>query len=110
MRIAVQYMDDCPNWELADESVRLALSRLGLPATDVAHEVIDTWEQAQAVGFHGSPTILVNGRDLFADPASPIGLSCRLYATPDGLAGSPTVDQVMHAIDSVMPSTGNDGM
>jgi hypothetical protein len=110
VRIAVQYLDGCPNWELADERVRLALSRLGLPATDVAHEVIDSWEKAQAVGFRGSPTILVNGRDPFADPASPVGLSCRLYATPDGLAGSPTVDQVMQAIDSVMPSTGNAGV
>jgi hypothetical protein len=110
VRIAVQYMGGCPHWKLADERVRLALSRLGLAATDVAHEVIDSWEKAQAVGFHGSPTILVNGLDPFADAAAPVGLSCRLYATPDGLAGAPTVDQVMHAINSAMASTGNAGV
>lgn len=101
MQITLQYFDECPNWELANERVTSALSRLGMRATDdVTYEVVDTPEKAEAVGFRGSPTILVNGVDPFADPADPIGLCCRLFATPSGLAGSPTVDQLMHAIQS----------
>lgn len=100
MDIVVQYLDGCPNWELADERVRAALSQLGLKATDVAHEVVDTPEKAAAAGFRGSPTILVNGRDPFIVPASPVGLYCRLFTTPDGLAGLPTMDQIVQAIES----------
>jgi hypothetical protein len=49
-------------------------------------------------GFRGSPTLLVDGRDLFDDPTTTVGLSCRLYATPDGLAGTPALDQVIDAL------------
>ena len=40
-------------------------------------------------GFSGSPTVLVDGEDPFL--ASRVdGLSCRLYATPEGPRNSPT--------------------
>ena len=32
--------------------------------------------------------------DPFADAEAPVGLSCRMYQTPDGAAGSPTLDQL----------------
>lgn len=98
----MQYFDGCPNWKLADEHVHAALNRLGLIGIEVVHEVVDTPEKAELTGFRGSPTILIDGRDPFGDPASPIGLSCRLFATPDGLAGAPTTDQLVHVIASVM--------
>ena len=102
MDITVQYFDGCPNWQVADERLHSALSELGIPATDVAYEVVDTPEKAAATGFHGSPTILVDGRDPFAEPGSPIGLSCRLFTTDDGLAGSPTVGQLVKVIEAAM--------
>ena len=98
----MQYFDGCPNWEIADEHLHTALSRLGLTTVAVVYEVVDTPEKAEAARFRGSPTILVDGCDPFADPASPIGLSCRLFATPDGMVGAPTIDQLVHAIASVM--------
>lgn len=104
----MQYFDSCPNWKLADERVRSALIRLGLPASELVYEVVDTPEKAQAAGFHGSPTILVDGHDPFAGPADPVGLSCRLFSTPEGLAGVPTVAQLMEAIESAARSTDID--
>jgi hypothetical protein len=109
VQVTVQYFDSCPNWELADERVRSAMSQLGVPDTELVHELVDTPEKAEAIGFHGSPTILVNGRDPFASPTDPVGLSCRLFATPDGLAGSPTVDQLMRAFEPGVRSVGIDG-
>ena len=100
MEITVQYFDGCPHWELADERVRSALAQLGLGTTDVVRELVNTPEKAAAAGFHGSPTILVNGRDPFAGQSPPVALSCRLFTTPDGLAGSPTIEQFVHAIES----------
>ena len=29
----------------------------------------------------------------------PLGLTCRLYPTPDGLAGTPTVEQLVHVLE-----------
>jgi hypothetical protein len=42
----------------------------------------------------GAPTILVNGHDPFADPADPVGLSCRIYRNPAGVEHAPTIDQL----------------
>ncbi len=36
--------------------------------------------------------------DLFAGSDAPVGLSCRIYQTPDGPAGSPTLDQLRAAL------------
>jgi type IV secretory pathway TraG/TraD family ATPase VirD4 len=55
-------------------------------------------EDAERLGFIGSPTVLVDGSDPFATPGAPIGLACRVYVTPEGLAGSPTLDQLMEAL------------
>jgi hypothetical protein len=59
---------------------------------------VETEEQAAAVGFRGSPTILVDGEDLFADHPAPGGLSCRVYRTADGLAGTPGTAELVRAL------------
>lgn len=109
MQLTLQYFDSCPNWELADERVRTAMSQLGIPVAELVHELVDTPEKAEALGFHGSPTILVNGRDPFANLAAPVGLSCRLFVTPEGVAGSPTVDQLRRAFEPALRSTSIGG-
>jgi hypothetical protein len=35
---------------------------------------------------------------VFAEPDAGVGLSCRVYRTPDGLAGAPTVVQLRTAL------------
>ena len=95
MRVSLLYFDGCPSWRLADERLREALAQAG--RTDVSVEFcrVTTAEEAVDVGFGGSPTVLVDGRDPFAEPDSPIGLSCRVYRSGNGLAGSPTVAQLL---------------
>ena len=39
--------------------------------------------------------MLIDGRDPFLDSDVPVGLSCRVYRTDEGLAGSPTVQQLV---------------
>ncbi|MDH3753601.1 MAG: thioredoxin family protein [Acidimicrobiia bacterium] len=92
MDITLQYIDDCPNWKTADDHLRAL--RAELPDLVVTHQLVNTPDEAEAVGFRGSPSILVDGIDPFADPGAPVGLSCRVYQTPDGPAGSPTIDQL----------------
>ena len=55
-------------------------------------------EEAEAVGFRGSPTVLVNGRDPFAESDVPGGLSCRVFGTEAGPAGAPTVEQLVEVL------------
>ena len=96
MDVTLLYFDGCPNWITADANLR-ALSA-ELPHLAVTRRRVETPEEAVRIGFRGSPTILVNGADLFAHPNAPVGLACRVYESPDGPAGSPTVDQLREAL------------
>jgi hypothetical protein len=49
------------------------------------------------LSFHGSPTIIVDGHDPFPTAGQP-GLACRIYQTPAGPAGAPTVEQLRSAL------------
>jgi len=96
MDITLLYFDDCPNWKIADE--RLAVMTAERADLTVTRHLVDTLEEAKRVGFHGSPSILVDGVDVFAEPDAGVGLSCRVYRTPDGPAGAPTVEQLRAAL------------
>ncbi len=97
MQITLQHFNDCPNWLTTIERVERAVEATGVPA-HVRVELVATPEMAEAIAFHGSPTILLDGVDPFADPGAPVGLSCRIYQTPEGPAGSPTVEQITAAL------------
>ncbi|WP_434619787.1 thioredoxin family protein [Arthrobacter sp. A5] len=95
MEITLQYFDGCPNWKVAEAGLMtLAAQR---PDVVLTRQVVDTVEEAERVGFHGSPTILINGADMFAAGAT-VGLACRRYMTPEGAAGSPSIEQLRSAI------------
>lgn len=96
MEITLLYFDDCPNWKVAAE--RLAAVTVGRPDISVLHHLVESMEEAERLGFHGSPSILINGVDVFAEAGTGVGLSCRLYQTPDGSAGAPTIAQLREAI------------
>lgn len=95
MDVQLLYFDGCPNWTTVDERLRSLADELGLTVT---HHRVETPEEAGRVGFRGSPTILVDGRDPFAQGDEPTGLVCRVYTTPDGAAGSPTTEQLRTAL------------
>lgn len=98
MDVMLQYFDGCPNWQVADGRLLQALQRVGRGDTQVHRRLVSTVEEAQAVGFRGSPTVLIDGIDPFADPDAPVGLSCRVYRTEAGLSGSPTLEQLLGAL------------
>lgn len=97
VEITLQYFDGCPNWVATAADLRKLIERLRVDA-GLHLQLIDTPEAAEEHGFRGSPTVLVNGIDPFAEPDAPVGLSCRIYRTPNGLTGSPTRDQLREAI------------
>jgi len=92
MDITLLYFEDCPNWKAADE--RLTLLATERPDITVTHQLVETSAQAERVGFLGSPSIRVDGVDVFAEPGSRVGLAYRRYPTPDGYVGAPTLEQL----------------
>ena len=94
MDVQLLFFDGCPNWQQTDERLREAVALAGLDVVPV-HVRVTTPEQAEQLRFRGSPTVLVDGVDPFADDSAPVGLSCRVFPTPDGLQGAPTVEQLV---------------
>ena len=84
--IELLYWEGCPSHPAALADLRAVL---GEDAQIVVREVVDD-AQAVAEGFPGSPTIRVDGIDLFPIDDPP-GLSCRIYHRRDGRI-SPTPD------------------
>jgi hypothetical protein len=89
---------DCPNESGALSVLRLAFAAVGLTAQAVRTTVIASHEQAQELGFVGSPTILINGVDPFGVPGQSPAMACRVYATPAGLSGVPPLADIVTAV------------
>lgn len=98
MRIELLYFDGCPNWMAADARIAEALAALGRADVEVERRRVETVEQAEALGFLGSPTIRIDGTDPFPTGNQQVGLSCRLYSTPKGLSGTPTTEQLLEVL------------
>ncbi len=95
MNVTLLYFEGCPNWTVAD--ARLAALSDEIELT-VERRLVETPEEAEAAGFRGSPTILVEGRDPFATGDETAGLACRIYQTPEGPQGAPTLEQLRGAL------------
>lgn len=89
--VTLLYFEGCPSWRTAAGRLMELAEELGFT---LRHQLVETPEAAERWGFRGSPTVLVDGRDPFAVGDEPVGLSCRIYRTPEGSAGSPTVEQL----------------
>lgn len=96
IEVTLLYFDGCPHWLEADAHLRLLADELS--GVHLSRQIVDTPEEAERMSFRGSPSILVNGVDPFAEANDPVGLSCRVYQTPDGPAGSPTLEQFREAL------------
>jgi hypothetical protein len=98
MTVEVLYFDGCPTYKTATKILRAVLAEVGVDA-EIEFIAVNSDEEAQRLRFPGSPTIRVDGRDLFRAPERedwrPGG---RVYAAPEGLRGSPTADMLKEAL------------
>jgi hypothetical protein len=98
MKVEVLYFDGCPTYETAAKTLRSVLAEEGVEA-EVQLIAVNTDEEARRLRFPGSPTIRVDGRELFPVPErEDWRLGCRVYATPEGLRGSPTAEMLGEAM------------
>jgi hypothetical protein len=91
------YLPGCPNHGTAANLVRSVLQAEGLSAELNEIPVID-YKQAQEVGFPGSPTLLVNGRDVETGFPSQVGFACRTYMVEGKPLGVPPRSWIEDAI------------
>jgi hypothetical protein len=99
--VTLQYFDGCPNLHTAEERVREAFRLAGSDdAQPVKLQQVDTPEQAERMGFRGSPTILIDGRDPWASAELAVGLSCRIYQTEAGPDGAPSAHEIAAELSS----------
>ena len=100
MRVEVLYFDGCPNHEALLPHLRELLDSAGA-STRVELVRVEDADAAERERFLGSPTVRIDGEDVEpgAEQRSDFGLSCRLFATPDGLRGMPPDEWVLAALD-----------
>lgn len=101
MKVEILAFSDCPNLEAAKALVTQTLLTQGAEA-QISITILQESEVRSAPNFAGSPTILVNGRDV--EPASPTGFSCRLYAKGQGV---PALESVARAISRAREEEGS---
>jgi hypothetical protein len=88
----------CPSTERVLSELRRVMDELGLGDADIRVTELQTDEEALRRGFAGSPTILIDGSDPFAD-GEEVGLSCRVYRRRDGrVSPTPDPDELREAL------------
>ena len=105
MKMEILYFDGCQTYLKAEKTLREVLKEQGI-AAEVELVAVNTDEEAQELHFAGSPTIRVDGEDLFPVPErAEYALGCKMYATSEGLRGSPTVEMFREALATRSPLT-----
>lgn len=98
MRVDMLYFGGCPNWREARKLVQEVLAQEGVKA-DVTEVEVPTPEEAERLGFLGSPTIRVDGDDVETGRSGdPPFWGCRTYLVGGQAAGLPPREWVVRAI------------
>jgi hypothetical protein len=90
MRVELLWWEGCPSYPETLADLEHALAAAGLDSQVELVEIVSD-EQARREGFPGSPTIRVDGEDIFPAESEPHSLTCRVYRLRDGRS-SPTPD------------------
>ena len=95
MRIELLHFEGCPGSTEVLGILENVISQEGF-AAEILPVMPDPDEWSD---FPGSPTILVNGEDLFpAERRTMHATSCRIYATPEGPKNHPTATMIREAL------------
>lgn len=97
MEVSLLYFDGCPNHHETMSLLTNLLDEVGWTG-QIQLVNVDSPERADELSFRGSPTVLIDGVDPFLDRETPVGLSCRIYATAAGYQGTPPDHELRAAI------------
>ena len=105
IQIKLLYFDGCPSWQPALENLKMAIAAEKI-AAEISLVKIECTEQAQQERFLGSPSFLVDGIDLWPEERNQYTLSCRVYHTPTGLRGAPSIEVLRLRLQEIIQTAG----
>ncbi len=109
VRIEILAREDCPNRGMAITVVERVVGETGVPAEIEVIEVTSD-EDAEEYRVLGSPTVMVDGRDV--DPAPFHAEYCaddRIYRTQRGPSGWPEPEWIRDALLRALAETSSNG-
>lgn len=98
MDVEVLVVADCPNEGGAVALVRRALDDVGLKRVPIRTRVVADEQDAEELGFVGSPTIRINGTDPFASQGAATGHACRVYVDRGVRSGLPDLSTLRQVL------------
>ncbi|WP_407840697.1 hypothetical protein ACE1OC_37125 [Streptomyces sp. DSM 116496] len=90
-------MPDCPHHKPATERLRRVLEDIGSSTTIATRVITDQAEAERRIGFIGSPTILIDGRDPFPEPGRGAGPEAHIPAVNGSMLCAAPVDRPFRA-------------
>jgi len=105
MEIEFQYFNGCPNSETTLKNLQRLVEEKYENRLIIKMVYVPTPELAEQLHFQGSPTILVNGYDLYSKER-PAGssYSCRVYNLDGKLTGVLPIDFIEARIGELLES------
>ncbi len=100
MKVELLYFDGCPSWKQGLENLKSALELENIQA-EIQLIPVETPDDAAKEKFLGSPCFRLEGNYLWPEERSSYYLGCRVYATPDGVRGAPTVDMLREKLQAI---------
>jgi hypothetical protein len=102
--VELLWWEGCPSHPKALADLRAAMEALGLDPAAIERIEVPTDADAERQRFVGSPTIRVDGQDLFPPGGDqPVGLTCRIYRLPDGrMSPTPDPDDLRRALEEAI--------
>lgn len=94
MEVTIRHIEHCACVTEAEHRVTMALERAAVRGAVVRKQLVRSFEEAERLGFIGSPTILIDGVDPFARAEDAPAMACRIYMSPSGPEGSPSIDEL----------------
>ncbi len=97
--IEFQYFDGCPNSEATLKNLKELIKEGLIQEDSLKITEVPDLESAESFNFQGSPTVLVNGRDIYTEiePES-FNYSCRVYSMNGIHTGVLTKDYLKNKI------------
>src|SRR5215217_3156011 len=96
LKVEFLYFKSCPSHKQALENLKAALRESRANAELVIINV-DTPEKGEKVGFQGSPSIRINGKDLEGRNEG-ANFSCRLYHSNGKTTTAPSKEYIMEKL------------
>ncbi|WP_089015863.1 hypothetical protein [Micromonospora inositola] len=105
MEVQLLVVEDCPNEAPAAVVLRRALDEVGLSTVRFTIRVVTGQTEAEQLGFLGSPSVLIDGQDPFAEPHHRPAMACRLYRDDAGVSGVPPIRPLRQALKRAADAT-----